>query len=452
MKSFVNNKNVSKRVPEPPTTTSVVRQTQGAQLINWTVTVWPHLYTSLELCYDAVLALSSVSRYTCFGMETCPDTKREHLQGFVVLEKRMRLSELKKLDSTMHFEAMRGTLEQNWDYCTKEDKEPMEFGERPDFTAGAREKNRWRLARELATKSEYELIDDQIYVTAYTALHKMKYDNVGDETPLQECCGIWLYGVPASGKSFDARTRYGNNNFYIKESFDQWFDGYTGQDSIIIEDVDPDMCDEKRIVQRLKTWTDKWPFPVQTKGGMINAIRPQRIIVTSNFSIDECFPKATGSNLEAIKRRFKVIHYAFPYAGSLTNLVVSVPPGTLAIFNQITAERRDFEEMRDERSFHSDSASLAAAIPVAAVNHASPGAYVTRRSPPGAPSIVRRRAYIDPTLKKKIKVIDLSHEHSQKDVSDSDEESSSSDSGDEDETASLDCCSDCGYVEDDCVC
>lgn len=446
MKSFLKEK--SNVRPQPPAAQSLARTTtttQSPQLINWTVTVWPHCYQSLDQCYDAVSSLASACRYACFGMETCPDTNREHLQGFIVLEKRMRLTELKKIDNAMHFEAMRGTLSQNWEYCTKEDKEPMEFGERPDFSAGEREKNRWRLARELATKGEYELIDDQIYVSAYTALHKMKYDKVENETPLETCCGVWLWGVPNSGKSFDARARYGGGDFYLKESFDQWFDGYVGQYSVILEDVDPEMCKDPKVLQRIKTWTDKWPFPVQTKGGFINAIRPTKFIVTSNHSIDECFPHALGASLDAIKRRFNVIHYPFPYQGNLAQQVTSLPPASLPIFNQITSDRRDFEKVMDERPFDTPKTKKK----------------VTVRSPP---KLVRVKPFNPPRPQspvpfarehhKRVRVIDLRKSSSKPgyDTAEEDEDVAVEQSDGESDTQSIHTCDDCGFKPWDCEC
>lgn len=450
MKTFLKEK--SNVRPQPPAAQSLTRTsttTQSPQLINWTVTVWPHCYTSLDACYDAVSSLASACRYACFGMETCPDTNREHLQGFVVLEKRMRLTELKKIDNAMHFEAMRGTLSQNWEYCTKEDKEPMEFGERPDFSAGEREKNRWRLARELATRGEYELIDDQIYVSAYTALHKMKYDKVEDDTPLDSCCGIWLWGVPNSGKSFDARARYGGGDFYLKESFDQWFDGYTGQYACILEDVDPEMCKDPKVLQRIKTWTDKWPMPVQTKGGFITAIRPKKFIITSNHSIEECFPNVHGDSLNAIKRRFNIIHYPFPYQGSLAQQVTSLPPASLPIFNQLTADRRDVEKVMDERVYDVTPKTKRVIV----------------RSPP---AVKRVKPFNPPRPKSPIpfgterdkhpRVIDLrkcsnkpGYDTAEEDEDDELVHLESEDDGESD-TQSVDTCNGCGFKEHECEC
>lgn len=312
MKSFLNGK-TKVRAPAPASETTRAKPKRDCQYINWCCTVWPHCYASKEDCYDVCSQIGELSRYACFGIEHAPDTNVEHLQGFFILEKRARLAELKKVCEKVHFEPMKGTIQQNYEYCTKEDKGPLEFGTRPQFeNNGEREKARWKTARDNASAGTWNEIDDQIYVCHLKNLKQIHAENCVSNQVMDECTGYWLYGVPHSGKSYDARVKYGKRDFYVKESLDHWFDGYGGEESIIIEDIDPDMV-TPTTAQRLKVWCDVYPFPAQVKGGMLPAIRPKRIIVTSNYSIEECFPTASGAGLDALKRRFKVVHYPYPY-------------------------------------------------------------------------------------------------------------------------------------------
>lgn len=69
-------------------------------------------------------------------LEICPETGRLHLQGFVCFDRAMRMSALKRLHATAHWETMRGTLEDAEKYCSKEEsrmpgKEPFKWGTRP---------------------------------------------------------------------------------------------------------------------------------------------------------------------------------------------------------------------------------------------------------------------------------------------------------------------------------
>lgn len=72
----------------------------------------------LEELIEAIAA----PRWGVYGMvqmEQCPETGRLHLQGFLVLPKQQRLSFVKKIHSTAHWEPAHGSLEHNEAYCSK---------------------------------------------------------------------------------------------------------------------------------------------------------------------------------------------------------------------------------------------------------------------------------------------------------------------------------------------
>jgi len=69
-------------------------------------------------------------------VERAPTTGALHLQGFCVFPTNKRLSALKQLHNTAHWELMRGTLEQSEAYCSKVDTRepgthPRNWGDRP---------------------------------------------------------------------------------------------------------------------------------------------------------------------------------------------------------------------------------------------------------------------------------------------------------------------------------
>lgn len=90
---------------------------------NWCFTL--NNYTSDETNYIESLLPSPV-KYLCFGKEV-GEQGTPHLQGYLQLEKKLRLSGVKKLIPRAHWEPAKGNLEQNKVYCSKE-KDFYEFG------------------------------------------------------------------------------------------------------------------------------------------------------------------------------------------------------------------------------------------------------------------------------------------------------------------------------------
>lgn len=78
-------------------------------------------------------------QYILQAVETAPTTGTTHWQGFLVLTVRKTLATLKRwigkhipLLEGAHLEVMRGTILQNKEYCSKEDKDPWHAGSEPE--------------------------------------------------------------------------------------------------------------------------------------------------------------------------------------------------------------------------------------------------------------------------------------------------------------------------------
>jgi len=88
---------------------------------------------------------------------------------------------------------------------------------------------------------------------------------------------------------------------HFQKELNKWWCGYKGEEVVAIEEWSPK---NECTGSQLKIWADRYPFTGQIKGGSLKKIRPKKIIVLSNYTIEECFP-AKEDHLP-LKRRFKV--------------------------------------------------------------------------------------------------------------------------------------------------
>lgn len=258
-----------------------------ATINNWNQTHVEHLESMID--EDA--------QYIIAGKETAPSTGTAHLQCFIQFSKPKTLSYVVSRLPGAHVTKCNGNATQNITYCTKEDSNAFEFGKKPK-TQGSGQKELWKNARQAAKDGRFEDIDDQIYskyINNFKAIHA---EAQVMPPPLEHPNHLWIYGETGTGKSHSVATTYPTR--YIK-NLNKWWDGYTDQEVVHIDEIDPN---HKYLTSFLKQWADKWPFNAEIKGSS-KMLRPPKLIVTSNYSIDEMdFPP---NDLPAIKRRFTEI-------------------------------------------------------------------------------------------------------------------------------------------------
>lgn len=246
------------------------------------------------------LGLSASTTYLCFGIETCPDTGRRHLQGFVYFKNGRSPQAVEKMYPGWFAEPKKGTFEQAITY-TQKDGEWWEAGKRPMDATDKSKKSaevRWSLAKEGRFE---ELAPESIRTYEYIY---QKYCTVEDRNTLDN---IWIYGPSGCGKSSHVRKTY--PDLYWK-GMSKWWDGYQHEACTVLDDFDPKHGEY--LGYYVKIWADHYAFNAEVKGGMLR-IRPQTVIVTSQYTIEECFRNKDGSpdwpTIHAISRRFKKLYW-----------------------------------------------------------------------------------------------------------------------------------------------
>jgi len=236
-------------------------------------------------------------KYIAYSEEVAPTTGTPHLQGYVTFNSAKTLAAVRTLLIGCHVEVMLGSIAQNEDYISKV-AEMVERGEKPvsNDNKGRAEKLRWHNARTLAKEGKIDDIDADIYIRCYSTLKRIKADYSVKPGPCDVQC-YWIHGSTGTGKSYAVETAF--PDCYKKCMDDlKWFDGYQGEDTVYLEDIDKYQVKWGGLLKRL---ADRWPMQASIKGTMAY-IRPKRVIVTSNYRIEEIW--TDQQTLDPLLRRF----------------------------------------------------------------------------------------------------------------------------------------------------
>lgn len=134
----------------------------------------------------------------------------------------------------------------------------------------------------------------------YNTTKRIAADHAPKPKSLEELENFWYHGPSGTGKSLKARKE--NPAAYIKMN-NKWWDGYAGEATVIIEDID---IYDVKLAGDIKRWSDHYPFPAEFKGGVMH-IRPKKVIITSNYAPEEIW--TDEQTLGPINRRYEVIRF-----------------------------------------------------------------------------------------------------------------------------------------------
>lgn len=237
--------------------------------------------------------------YIVFGKEVAPTTGTPHLQGYIEFATARTMTAIKKkmeLSQDMHLEIRKGTPQEAREYCIKEG-DVYERGDIPQA-------NGHRKGLEEATKAVIEGKSmDEIanefpneYVRYSSGLKSLATVKVKPRDPKNPPQVIWLWGLAGTGKTREAYESH--KSVYIKDGT-QWWDGYEGQEAIIIDDFEAIEWNYRDFLRLL----DRYPYRGQFKGGYVNVNSPT-IYITCEYHPSKIW---TGNKLAQVTRRLNQI-------------------------------------------------------------------------------------------------------------------------------------------------
>jgi len=248
-------------------------------------------------------------KYLLFGHER-GEQGTPHLQGFISFDDARTFHNVASLLPRAHIEVAKSAAA-SIKYC-KKDGDFVELGEYMSNREIAQRGGealaaRWEEWKKLALAGKCDEIPAQYYVPHMSAFDRLavRGQQHRENAPPLDALDNWLYfGDTGLGKSKAARADFGGSVFI--KNVNKWWDGYYGEDTALIEDLDPDAA--KCLRWHLKIWCDHYWFAAEVKFGTIY-IRPKRIVITSQYTVEQLWHD-DNETIQAMSRRLKVKRFA----------------------------------------------------------------------------------------------------------------------------------------------
>lgn len=256
--------------------------------------------------------------YMTFGKEIAPTTLSPHLQGYVYFASQKTWSAVLKYahktlgHKRLNFRTANGTVDQNQEYCQKEDPDFFEGGVKPKSQAekGAMEIQAFSDAIELTKTNQIHLIRPDILVRHLKSLRYVVKQLAAAAEPEPEYLegdrgdhNEWHFGPKNCGKSYYCD--YQQTGAVYKPAVKlQYWGRYKGEPNVHLSDITKQSVFEN--MQLLKNLGEQGPVTVEVKNEDDRLIRPQKVLVTTN---EDPRKYLRGLDGEALLSRFRLYEW-----------------------------------------------------------------------------------------------------------------------------------------------
>lgn len=263
---------------------------------------------------DAWDKIQLLGDYGCIAPEEGEQNGTPHIQGYLYFENKKQKGKLIKDFPKASFRPAFGSAEQNRTYIfgnyTKGDKfkplnpEAIEWGTMPK--QGKRTDLDEIKQEILDGKSVDEIVLEtpMVFHQYGRTLERIEQIVLRKQYRKEMTKGFWYFGKTGVGKSKKCFEGYDPETFYVKNLNEDFWDGYRGQETVILNEFRGqipfsemlDLCD----------WTPKF---VKIKGKPAVPFLAKTIIVTSALSPQEIYHRSLEHNdkMEQFTRRFEII-------------------------------------------------------------------------------------------------------------------------------------------------
>jgi len=245
-------------------------------------------------------------KYLCYGEEYCPTSGRRHYQGCVYFYDKQSIKNAQKLlgIENSHMENIMLTDPKTCiEYC-KKDGSFVEYGIKPK--QGKR--NDLEAVAEMITThkisvDELAVENPMLYHQYGRTLHKLEDIALRKKWRTEMTLGVWYWGNTGVGKSHKAFENYNPETHYVYPYDNGWWDGYTGQENVVINDF-RGCIPYNEMLQMV----DKWVYCVKRRGREPAPFISKTVIITSSLPPHMVYKnRETEDKLDQLLRRFTVI-------------------------------------------------------------------------------------------------------------------------------------------------
>lgn len=236
-----------------------------------------------------------------YQREKCPDTGREHYQGYVSFKKTVTVGQVQTALSMgkIHVEVCRDPKTAIL-YCQKQDTRiagPWEAGQ--EVSQGKRSdlQDVYALVEQGASMKEIAIAHPTAVMKYHRGIGAIRHMIAPRKTLLNRKV-VLLLGASGVGKTRWAEGYWMEEVYCCADISVPWFDGYDGQKIGLLDDYGVGGMP----VSKLKHYLDIYDRSVPVKGDFAKWW-PILIIITSNAPISEWYPKATAMDIAALERR-----------------------------------------------------------------------------------------------------------------------------------------------------
>lgn len=223
-----------------------------------------------------------------------------HWQILVAFKKKTRLRGVKAIfGQQCHAELARSSaaVDYVWKEDTRVDGSQFEFG-RLAFKRNSR--TDWDAVRALALAGSFNDIPADVYIRYYGNVRRIFADHARPVAMVRTCKAF--IGPTGTGKSKLAWEQAGEDA-YVKNPTTKWFDGYSGQRNVILDEFRGDIN-----ISHLLRWLDRYPVTVEIKGSSM-PLAATSFWICSNLSVREWYPLIDDATMDALMRRIEVINF-----------------------------------------------------------------------------------------------------------------------------------------------